>query len=194
MITLLADRLDPDRAVEVQEFGRLAGLWATRIRHLGADGSHTRVAEGEWEFGLALGGRAVLDVWQVPGRSALAVRPRSADQECGLCVRIWDPRLQLWRFTFHSTAASLVIHMYARRIDEEIVMERAEGSDLVRWIFADVRQDSFRWRSERSRDGGRSWTLEQDLDARRVAGEGSRSSGGDDDPQHQVRVDPGSGS
>lgn len=169
MITLLAHRLPPHQAPEIQEFGQLVGLWETRIRYFPADGSPPRLAEGEWEFGLALEGRAVIDVWQVPRRSALGDGHRSPSQECGLCVRIWDPRLRLWRFTFHSTATSLAIQMYARRIGDDIVMERADGSDLIRWTFTAIRQDAFQWRNERSRDGGHTWTLEQDVDARRVA-------------------------
>jgi hypothetical protein len=55
--------------------------------------------------------------------------------------------------------------MYAREIDDEMVMERADGSDLVRWVFSDVRPESFGWRSERSSDGGASWRLEQSVRA-----------------------------
>ena len=167
MISLLSGRSISDVAVEVRDFAQLVGLWETTVRYFAAGGTIARVAHGEWEFGLALEGRAVIDVWQIPGRAALAGGRRSADQECGLCVRIWDPRLQLWRFTFHSTASSLVIHMYARRMGDEIVMERAEGADLIRWTFFDIRADAFQWRNERSRDGGATWTLEQHVEARR---------------------------
>ena len=91
----------------------------------------------------------MIDVWQVPGRDRLAGAPRAAGQECGLCVRIWDPGLQLWRFTFHGTAHGHLIHMYARVIGDEIVMEQAQGGDLLRWIFSDIGPESFRWRSQR---------------------------------------------
>lgn len=169
MITLLTDRPSQAHAAEIEQFGRLVGLWDIRISYRSPDGSPARHATGEWEFGYALDGRAVIDVWQVPGRDALAGAARGADQECGLCVRIWDPRLQLWRCTFHGTAHGDLIHMFARVIDDEIVMERAAGGQLVRWIFSDIRPDSFHWRSERSADGGGSWRLEQQVDADRAA-------------------------
>jgi len=140
-----------------------------QITYFPPDGSPSSHATGAWEFGYALDGRAVIDVWQVPGRDTLAGAPRSADQECGLCVRIWDAGLQLWRFTFHGTAHGRLIHMYAREIDDEIVMEQAEGGDLVRWIFSDVRPESFHWRSRRSADGGASWRLQQRVRADRAA-------------------------
>jgi hypothetical protein len=173
MITLLADRPAAAHAAQIEQFGRLAGLWSMHITYYPPDGSPISRAAGTWEFGYALERRAVIDVWQVPGRDTLAGTPRSADQECGLCVRIWDPRLQLWRFTFHGTAHGHLIHMYARQIDDEIVMEQAQGGDLIRWIFSDIRPESFRWRSQRSTDGGASWRLEQQVRASRAATPGA---------------------
>ena len=169
MITLLADRPAAAHAAHLERFGRLAGLWNMRITYYPPDGSPNSRATGTWEFSYALDGRAVIDVWQVPGRDTLAGAPRGADQESGLCVRIWDPSLQLWRFTFHGTAHGHLIHMYAREIGEEMVMERAEGGDLVRWIFFDIGPESFHWRSQRSTDGGVSWRLEQLVRADRAA-------------------------
>ncbi|KDN82045.1 hypothetical protein [Kitasatospora cheerisanensis] len=168
MKTLLATGPGPDHPAEMEQFGRLAGHWATVITHHPADGSPTHRVSGEWEFGYALEGRAVLDVWRWPGPQDLADTGRTADQECGLCVRIWDARLQLWRFTFHGTARGDQLHMYARQIDDEIVMERATAAALVRWTFADTTADSFQWRNERSTDGGASWRLDQEVSARRL--------------------------
>ncbi|MFH8516135.1 hypothetical protein ACH4CE_13635 [Streptomyces gelaticus] len=168
MKTLLADGPGAPYATEMEQFGRLAGHWATTITYYPADGSPARRVSGEWEFGYALEGRAVLDVWQWPGREELPVTGRSSDQECGLCVRIWDPRLHLWRFTFHGTAHGDLVHMYARQIDDEIVMERAAGGDLVRWTFADITAGTFHWRNERSTDGGHTWRLDQEVNARRL--------------------------
>ena len=181
MITLLADRPYPPHMPVLDQFGRLAGLWETQITVYPPDGSDPRQAEGEWEFSYALDGRAVIDVWQVPGRRALAGAERAPEQECGLCVRIWDPRLQLWRFTFHGTASGAVVHMFARTIGDEIVMERAEGGRLARWIFSDLGTQTFHWRSESSTEGGRSWRLDQEVDARRLTGEATLASGRGDE-------------
>ncbi|OMI35783.1 hypothetical protein [Streptomyces sparsogenes] len=167
MKTLLANGPSNLYATEMEQFGRLAGHWATRITYYPTDGSPARHVSGEWEFGYALEGRAVLDVWRWPGREELLASGRAPDQECGLCVRIWDPRLQLWRFTFHGTAHGDLVHMYARQIDDEIVMERAAGGDLVRWTFTDITAAAFHWRNERSTDGGHTWRLDQEADARR---------------------------
>ncbi|MFC4906661.1 hypothetical protein [Actinomadura gamaensis] len=168
MKTLLSDGPSAHHPTEIEQFGRLAGQWTTRITYHPADGSPSRTISGEWEFGYALEGRAVLDVWRWPGREDVPATGRTPDQECGLCVRIWDPRLQLWRFTFHGTARGDLLHMFARRIGDEIVMERAAGSDLVRWTFGDITADTFHWRNQRSSDGGRTWRLDQEVHARRL--------------------------
>lgn len=168
MKTLLTDGPSESYPTEMRQFGRLAGHWATRITYFPVDGSPPHRVSGEWEFGYALEGRAVLDVWRWPGSEELPATGRAQDQECGLCVRIWDPRLRLWRFTFHGTARGDLLHMYARQIDDEIVMECATGGDLVRWTFADITADTFHWRNERSADGGRTWRLAQEVDARRL--------------------------
>jgi hypothetical protein len=44
-------------------------------------------------------------------------------------------------------------------------MEQAEGGDLIRWIFSDIRPQSFRWHNQRSTDGGAHWRLEQQVRA-----------------------------
>ncbi|WP_051466934.1 hypothetical protein [Actinomadura oligospora] len=166
MKTLLADGPTGLYATEMRQFGRLAGHWRTEITYYPA-GSPPRRVDGEWEFGYALEGRAVLDVWQWPGRADLPPEGRAPDQECGLCVRIWDQRLRLWRFTFHGTRGD-ILHMYAREIGDEIVMERAAPGALVRWTFADIAADTFHWRNERSTDGGRTWRLDQEVHAHRL--------------------------
>jgi len=106
----------------------------------------------------------VVDLWRVP---AHAIACGDAEREVGLCVRIWDPRLQLWRFTFHSTATTTVIHMYAHLCGPDIVLERAEADRIERWVFCDIKHDTFAWRNEISRNGG-SWRTVQTVRAQRT--------------------------
>lgn len=162
---------DPYRD-EMHQFGRLAGRWATEIRVIPSNGLDVRRAEGEWEFAYALDGRAVIDVWHAPKRS----EAEASTQEWGLCVRIWDPELQLWRFTFHGTAHGDVVQMFGREVDGEMVLEMAQDGDLIRWTFFDITDASFSWEARRSADGGRTWRVEQLVRARRV--ESTRSTFG----------------
>jgi hypothetical protein len=150
---------------ELNLFGQFAGAWHTTITRFPADGSPPSTQIGDWEFSHALDGRAITDVWRVPADS---VAVDDANREVGLCVRIWDPRLQLWRFTFHSTATSVVIHMYGQRVGDEIVLERAEGDSIERWVFHAIQPDAFSWRSEISTHGG-PWRQIQTVQAQRAS-------------------------
>src|SRR4051794_18010309 len=111
-MTILSNAPTARYAAEMQTFGHFTGAWRTHVSYLGPDCSPVRQVIGDWEFSYALDGRAVVDTWRVPAQD---IACSDAEREVGLCVRIWDPRLQLWRFTFHSTATTTVIHMYARR-------------------------------------------------------------------------------
>jgi hypothetical protein len=164
MTSILSNAPDARHVADLQLFGQLAGAWHTRISYLRPDGTHAREINGEWEFSYALDGRAVVDVWRVP---ASTIPSPDGEREVGLCVRIWDPRLQLWRFTFHSTATTTVIQMYGRQVGPEIVLERAEADWIERWVFHDIQPATFSWRNEISRNGG-SWQTVQTVRAWRT--------------------------
>ncbi|MEP6897720.1 MAG: hypothetical protein ABI870_04225 [Rhodanobacter sp.] len=149
-------------------FGRLKGCWRTSIVYFPLQGPERR-AEGEWEFDYALEGRAVIDVWQVPPRAQINGIERSKGQECGLCVRIYDPQLKLWRFTFHGPVSGITIDMLAYSIGSDIVQERYHAGRAERWIFSDISDASFSWRAISSTDGGANWRVDQTVEARRLA-------------------------
>ena len=47
----------------------------------------------------------------------------------------------------------------------------SDGSP-IRWSFNDIKPDSFVWRGEKSRDGGKTWKLEEEHHMKRRAGIG----------------------
>jgi hypothetical protein len=151
-----------DRERGMFTYGRFVGMWKTNIIYWHAN-QPTRTAIGEWEFGYALEGRAVIDVWQVPPRAQ--AQRTGVTAECGLCVRIYDPALDLWRFTFHGPVSGVTINMIAQSVGSEIIQEYDDGGALVRWIFSDIQHDSFAWRAVRSTDGGSTWQVEQTVKA-----------------------------
>jgi hypothetical protein len=154
-----------DRAEAMSLYGQLAGKWEISITYTPKVGEK-KFASGEWEFGLALEGRAVIDVWQIPSRKEAETMGGSV--ECGLCVRIYDPLLELWKFTFHGPIYRSTINMLAYKIGNEIIQEMFTGRDIIRWIFYDITTDKFLWRATRSIDGGNTWEVEQTLEAVRT--------------------------
>lgn len=164
--SLLADGPAPALRTEMDLYGRLNGRWRTLITHFPLDGPERR-EQGEWTFGYALEGRAVIDVWQVPPRAQLGGVNGVTSHECGLCVRVYDPTLKLWRFTFHGPVSGATINMLAFAVGPDIVQERFFSARCERWIFSDISHNRFLWRSVHSTDGGMSWRLMQTIEASR---------------------------
>jgi hypothetical protein len=71
---LAADGPRAELIDELGLFGPMIGSWDVVITNHRPDGEE--IVHGEWHFGWALDGRAVLDVWIAPNR---AVRARTGD-------------------------------------------------------------------------------------------------------------------
>jgi hypothetical protein len=53
--------------------------------------------------------------------------------------------------------------------DGSILQEGLGSNGMgVRWVFSEVRQDSFRWHSEVSQDQGKTWNRALELQAHRL--------------------------
>jgi hypothetical protein len=51
----------------------------------------------------------------------------------------------------------------AKKVGDEIVLERMDGEGhTIRWIFFDITKSSFQWRGEVSKDGGKTWKLDEE--------------------------------
>ncbi len=159
----------PAMAEELMQFGRFVGSWDLDVIYYDESGSVTRRTPGEWHFGWALEGRAVADVWIVPPRSQ---RPAGAPPpgEFGVTIRFYDPNIEAWRSTWHGPVNAIVKPFVAREIGGEMVLERTEDSGAIQhWVFGDITEARFRWRAEISSDDGRTWRLQQEMFASRVA-------------------------
>ena len=157
----------PHLTRELMQFGRFVGSWDLDVIYFAADGSIRRHVAGEWHFGWALEGRAVADVWMVPPHAERRTT-EPAPGEYGMTLRFYDPRLGAWRSTWHGPVNGVVWPFIAREVGDEMVLERTdEQGELVRWIFSDISDDSFRWRAVRSADDGGTWRVEQTMAATR---------------------------
>jgi hypothetical protein len=145
-----------DRADKMKLYGWLIGDWTFDAVVNRDDGTRHR-GVGEIHFGWVLEGRAMQDVWILPGVFY------------GTTLRVYDPTLDAWHILWNDP----VRQYYSRQIG------RAQGSDIVqlgkndagetlRWSFTQITPDSFRWTGERSRDDGKTWQLQADYHARRI--------------------------
>ena len=163
-------------ADQLQLFGQFIGSWDIAWSGLDAAG-RTHTARGELHFGWVLGGRAVQDVWIVPGRGEPgAGRPPLAFH--GSTIRFYDASIGAWRSTWIDPVNGRVRRFVGRPAGAEIVLISDEDDPQLRWRFTDIRPDSFTWRGEISRDGGATWAQDEEMRITRraaTAGDGSAS-------------------
>ena len=158
---LLAHGSATTDAADLSDFGRLVGSWDLDVAYHHDDG-RIEHRPGEWHFAWILGGRAIQDVWRVPGAG-----PGDPPRGYGTTIRAWDPELEAWRVTWISGLGGGTTSFIASAVGGEIVMESQGEDEIFRWIFSDITPDSFHWRALGSPDGGRTWVVAQEMVARR---------------------------
>jgi hypothetical protein len=153
---LHTDHPAPDRADKMRLYGWLIGSWEMDAVMHGDDGTKSR-GRGEIHFGWVLEGRAIQDVWILPGVFY------------GTTLRVYDPGLDAWHILWIDPVKQLYTRQVARARGDDIVQEGvADNGAAVRWSFTEITPDSFHWLGERSLDGGASWHLQAEFFARRV--------------------------
>ena len=154
---LHSSRPAPDRADKLGLYGWLIGPWEMdAVVHLD-DGTQHK-GRGEIHFGWVLEGRAIQDVWILPGVFY------------GTTLRIYDPSIDAWHILWSDPLRQFYTRQIGRAHGKSIVQDgKNDAGELVRWSFNDITPDSFRWLGERSRDGGANWQTQAEFFARRVA-------------------------
>lgn len=153
---LASDSPDATRADGLALYAFLVGRWTFDARVHLPDGSlHT--GQGSIAAGWVLAGRALQDVWILPGVFH------------GTTLRVYDPAREAWHILWSDP-----LHQYYSR-----ELGRADGGDIVqlghddggratRWSFRARRADAFTWLGETSDDGGTNWRLEAEFHCRRA--------------------------
>jgi hypothetical protein len=154
----------PDLAEHLMLFGQFVGAWDVDVINIAPDGTKEEF-KGEWHFGWALEGRAIMDVWITPRRS---LRGQADPYEYGATLRFFDPTLQAWRSTWIGPVRHLVRSFIARQVEHEIILEGTFEDRRIRWIFSQITATSFQWRNMESSDEGTTWTKVQEMSAQRA--------------------------
>jgi DNA-binding winged helix-turn-helix (wHTH) protein len=93
----------------MRPFEKLIGNWVINVVDIGWDGTN-KSTKGTWSFHWGLGGRAILDVWHVPGR------------EQGLTVRFYDECIGAFRSTWIAPRGGKVMLFTGRFVNGGIVL------------------------------------------------------------------------
>jgi hypothetical protein len=159
-----------DRAEKMMLYGQFVGSWEFDAARYTEDGT-VLTGKGEIHFGWVLGGRAIQDVWILPARAADPSPSLGPWRFHGTTLRVCDPERDVWHIFWSDPLTQYYSRQLGRMEGGRIVQEGADASgDSVRWSFNGITDNSFLWRAERSRDHGKTWRLEVEFRARRVAG------------------------
>lgn len=167
LASALHARVESPPPAELMTFGQFIGSWD--LRWYGTDDGRAVEAVGELHFGWVLGGRAVQDVWIVPGpgEAGHGVPPRAFH---GSTIRFYDAALGAWRSTWVEPVNGRVRKFIGRPDGDDINLVSLDEQPLLRWRFTEVRAESFTWLGEFSTDEARTWQLEERMVATRRTG------------------------
>ena len=137
-------------------YGWLIGRWEMDAVIHDDDGrKHT--GRGQIHFGWVLEGRAIQDVWVLPGFFY------------GTTLRVYDPGIDAWHIFWSDPRNQYFSRQFGRAEGDTIVQQGADDTgSSVRWSFSRITENSFRWLGERSHDGGATWRIEVEFVARRA--------------------------
>ena len=148
-------------ADRMQLYGQFVGSWDITWAAIGPDG-RTVTTRGELHVGWVLGGRAIQDVWIVPGRNVRGEIPASLAFH-GSAIRFFDPAIDAWRCTWIDPLMGRVRRFTGREVAGGIEMLCSEDEPQLRWRFTDITQDAFTWRGEISHDGGATFLPDEEM-------------------------------
>jgi hypothetical protein len=159
LTALSADKPSPQYQDQLMLFGQFVGVWDFDGVEYHSDGTRP-TDKGEIHFAWVLQGRAIQDVWierERTDKNALVY---------GATVRFYDPNIDAWRVTWMDPVNCVVSTLIGRKVADEIIIEgKAADGAPTRWIFSEIKQNSFHWRGEKLVD--KTWRIYEELSARR---------------------------
>jgi len=163
---LAASGPHPSLGPHAQTYGRVIGSWVGELHNHMIDPPAT--SSIEVHFGWALEGRAVQDVWITPARHDRS-RGTAGLNWYGTTVRLFDPRSESWRAFWLDPVSGYRIELEGRRVGDDIVQIGTRGGRPIRWIFSQIRPESFLWQGHVLEPDAASWRLEVEMHLRRSA-------------------------
>jgi hypothetical protein len=153
---LAAPRPHPSLANEAQVFDRFVGTWDCDFSFR-LDGGRVLHKKGELLFGWVMDGRAIQDLWiGYPTE-------KQKERTIGTTIRFFDAEHKQWRVVFVNPQFNYVVTTQGGLEGDRIVLRGVDSDGLpIRWTFSEMTPESFHWQGEKSRDGEKTWIVEED--------------------------------
>lgn len=147
-------RLNPAAPPETAQFAFLVGQWDCGVHTMNPDGKTFRDSTATWTGYFILDGWAIQDDW-VTGAP-------DGNEFHGTNIRSFNPRTRTWDNRWLPSGSLQWTYFEAKQVGETMVMIGGNGRDargqyLDRNTFYDIQPDSWKWRKDRSWDGGTTW-------------------------------------
>src|SRR5215831_19044394 len=124
---LVGDGPASDRADKMKLYGWLIGSW-TMDAAMHLDSGDTHRGPGEIHFGWVLEGRAIQDVWILPGVFY------------GTTLRVYDPAIDAWHILWSDPLRQFYGRQIGRAHGVDIVqLGKSDDGNDTRWSFTDPR-------------------------------------------------------
>ena len=150
----------PD-AEHLHLYGQFVGSWDVTWAGIGADGRPV-TARGELHVGWVLGGRALQDIWIVPGRGVRGEQ-QSPLAFHGTAIRFYDPAIDAWRCTWIDPLDGPRAPLHRRRGRRRHPDAVQRGRAAVALVLHRHHADAFTWRGEISHDGGATFLPDEEM-------------------------------
>ena len=128
---LHSDKPAADRAEKMRLYGWLIGRW-TFAATVHRDDGTTHKGEGEIHFAWVLEGRAIQDVWILPGVFY------------GTTLRVYDPGIDAWHILWSDPLRQVYSRQIGRARGDDIVQHgKNDVGEAVRWSFTQITPNRF---------------------------------------------------
>lgn len=154
--TLQALGPSPALGDQASVFGRFVGTWDVDYGEIDKDGKVTRFP-GELIVGWVMDGHALQDLF-------IAYPPAAGKQRSmGTTLRFLDSKSGKWHVVYIEPPTNTIFELTGGQEGDRIVLygKQSDGA-LARWSFNEIKDDSFTWRDEISRDSGKTWRLTEE--------------------------------
>ena len=147
----------PSLGDQAKVFGRLIGTWDAEYTEFSKDGKATH-SSGEVIDGWVMDGRAIQNLFIIYPSAT------RKDRFIGTTLRYFDPNSGTWRVIFIDPENDSVARFSGGAVGDDRIVLHSDDTDgkETRWSFNDIRSDSFVFRDEVSRDGGKTWWVREE--------------------------------
>lgn len=145
----------PEAPAETAQFSFIVGEWDCKTRSMQPDQSVVDGPDATWTGYYILGGWAIQDDWAAPGPGGKLFH--------GTNIRSYNPETKKWDNRWLAAGSLQWKYYEAEKVGGTMVMTGGEGVDgqdrrfVDRNTFHEIEADSWKWRKDRSFDGGKTW-------------------------------------